>query len=122
METSGELVTVKQEVARPEGPAGLELPAIITREGGKTIRRLLEFFAVTIRNENTREAYARAVSRFFTWCDLRGGTFGRIEPLVIAAYVEEITAQFSAPTVQQHLAAIRMLYDWLVTGGICPTN
>jgi len=28
---------------------------------------------------------------------------------------EEITSQFSAPTVQQRLAAIRMLYDWLVT-------
>ena len=26
------------------------------------------------------------------------------------------------PTVKQHLAAIRMLFDWLVTGGILASN
>lgn len=41
---------------------------------------------------------------------------------MVAAYVEEMSREFSAPTVQQHLAAIRMLYDWFVTGGIVPTN
>ena len=28
----------------------------------------------------------------------------------------------SKPTVKQHLAAIRMLFDWLVTGQVIPTN
>src|SRR2546427_435114 len=28
----------------------------------------------------------------------------------------------SNPTVKQHLAAIRMLYDWLVIGQIVPSN
>jgi len=28
----------------------------------------------------------------------------------------------SAPTVKQHLAAIRMLLDWLVTGQVIPHN
>src|SRR3954466_11260578 len=28
----------------------------------------------------------------------------------------------SKPTVKQHLAAIRMLFDWLVTGQVMPTN
>ena len=111
---------VKVEPA-PAAPA-LELPAIISREGRRTVKRFLEFFAVTIRNENTREAYARAVSRFFHWCEFRGASFERIEPLIVAAYIEEISGQFSTPTVQQRLAAIRMLYDWLVTGGIVATN
>jgi len=29
----------------------------------------LEFFAATIRNKNTRQAYYHAVVRFFDWCD-----------------------------------------------------
>ena len=28
----------------------------------------------------------------------------------------------SAPTVKQHLACIRMLFDWLVTGQVMPAN
>jgi integrase/recombinase XerD len=32
--------------------------------------------------------------------------------------VEDLGQDFSKPTVKQHLAAIRMLFDWLVTGGI----
>lgn len=28
----------------------------------------------------------------------------------------------SKPTVKQHLAAIRMLFDWLVTGQVIPLN
>jgi hypothetical protein len=30
--------------------------------------------------------------------------------------------QFSAPTVKQHLAGLRILFDWLVTGHIIETN
>jgi site-specific recombinase XerC len=32
------------------------------------------------------------------------------------------SARFEKPTVKQHLAAIRMLLDWLVTGQIVATN
>jgi site-specific recombinase XerC len=28
----------------------------------------------------------------------------------------------SAPSVKQHLACIRMLFDWLVTGQVVPVN
>ncbi len=40
--------------------------------------------------------------------------------MVVAAYIENHPG--AAPTVKQHLAAIRMLFDWLVTGQIIPTN
>ena len=46
----------------------------------------------------------------------------QIRPVVIAGYIEELTGRQSAPTVKQHLAAIRMLFDWLVTGQVVPTN
>jgi site-specific recombinase XerC len=45
-----------------------------------------------------------------------------ITPTAIAAYIESLCATRSAPTVKQHLAAIRMLFDWLVTGHIVSVN
>jgi integrase/recombinase XerD len=40
----------------------------------------------------------------------------------IAAYIEDLGRTQSVPTVKQHLAAIRMMFDWLATGGILPFN
>ncbi|MDQ0546801.1 integrase [Methylobacterium brachiatum] len=40
----------------------------------------------------------------------------------IAAYVEHLGCTRSAPTVKQRLAAIRMMFDWLATGGVLPFN
>lgn len=48
------------------------LPVAIEQAGKDGIRRFLEFFAVTIRNKNTRAAYAQAIRQFFDWCELRG--------------------------------------------------
>jgi integrase/recombinase XerD len=97
------------------------LPAAIAAAGDEGIRRFLEFFAVTIRNKNTRLAYAQAVKQFFDWCEHRGvKSLDRMQPVVIAGYIEQ--HQASAPTVKQHLAAIRMLFDWLVTGQVVPHN
>ena len=42
-----------------------QVPAIIDRAGGQARKRFLEFFTATIRNDNTRMAYARAVGAFF---------------------------------------------------------
>jgi site-specific recombinase XerD len=103
---------------------GLEgLPVLIAAAGERAARRFLEFFLSTIRNHNTRAAYARAVAAFLGWCEERGITELRhIETLVVSAYIEKLTAKRSAPTVKQHLAAIRGLFDWLVTGGIVSSN
>ena len=40
----------------------------------------------------------------------------------VAAYIERLQGERSAPTVKQHLACIRMLFDWLVTGQVMPSN
>lgn len=40
----------------------------------------------------------------------------------MAAYVEQLLASKAKPTVKQHLAAILMLFDWLVTGQVIPVN
>jgi integrase/recombinase XerD len=100
---------------------GLEaLPVVIANAGENASRRFVEFFTANIRNKNTRMAYMRALGPFLSWCERRGLTLSSIQPVHVAAYVEQHTG--SKPTVKQHLAAIRMLFDWLVTGQIVPVN
>ncbi len=96
------------------------LPAVIDEAGPKASRRFVEFFVANIRNANTRLAYARAVARFLGWCEERHVSLDRIEPIVVAAYIENHPG--SAPTVKQALSAIRMLFDYLVTGQVLPFN
>ena len=42
--------------------------------------------------------------------------------MVVAAYVEELTKKLAPASVKQHLAAIRILFDWLVVGQVLPFN
>jgi len=107
-------------VIAPESAPALH--AIITREGGKATKRFLEFFTANIRNPNTRLSYMRAISPFLAWCEERGASLHQIEPMIVAAYIERLTQERAPQTVKQHLAAIRMLFDWLVTGQIVPFN
>jgi site-specific recombinase XerD len=101
---------------------GQAVPKIIAAEGTEAARRFLEFFTANIRNKNTRAAYARAVGQFCTWCECRRFSLILIEPITVAAYVEDLSKTHARPTVKQHLAAIRMLFDWLVLGQIVPAN
>lgn len=98
------------------------LPALIERAGDHSRRRFLEFFTAHIRNRGTRAMYARAIARFFNWCDARQVDLTGISPLVVASYIEQMTHVYSAPTVKLHLAAIRMLFDFLVVGQVVPVN
>ncbi len=98
------------------------LPAIITREGHKATQRFIEFFTANIRNPNTRLSYMRAITPFLAWCEERDISLHQIEPIAIAAYIERLTQVRAPQTVKQNLAAIRMLFDWLVTGQVVPFN
>lgn len=100
----------------------LPASAIIKQAGTKATRRFFEFFTANIRNANTREAYHRALLDFFAWCEDRGFQLIDIEPIVVAAYIEYLGTVYAPPTVKQHLAAIRMCFDWLVVGQIVPLN
>ena len=85
-------------------------------------RRFWEFFTAHIRNPNTRLAYLAAVRRFAEWCERRGVALDQVEPMVVAAYIEQLTAVLAPASVKQHLAALRMLFDWLVVGQVLPFN
>jgi site-specific recombinase XerD len=95
---------------------------VIARAGPHASRRFIEFFTANIRNPNTRAAYAHAVGQFLAWCQRHRLELHTLEPIAVAAYVEELMQIRSAPTVKQHLAAIRMLFDWLVVGQVVPTS
>jgi site-specific recombinase XerD len=56
------------------------------------------------------------------WCENHRLALDDIEPIAIAAYIEELGSQIARPSVKQHLAAIRQLFDYLVTGGILLSN
>ena len=99
------------------------IPAQVAAAGPDARRRFLEFFTANIRNRNTRAAYAQAVAAFFRWCEVRGlAELGRLEPVHVAAYVEHLGKTHAAPSVKQHLAAVRMLFDWLVVGQVVRSN
>ncbi|MGH9759379.1 MAG: tyrosine-type recombinase/integrase [Blastocatellia bacterium] len=99
------------------------LPHLIDLAGALAARRFVEFFTVNIRNKNTRLAYGRAAAAFLEWCEQRGlPELGAVQPVHVSAYIEHLQRRHSAPTVKQHLATIRMLFDWLVTGQVVPSN
>jgi site-specific recombinase XerD len=95
---------------------------MIANAGERASHRFIEFFTANIRNKNTRMAYARAVAPFFSWCDERGLALSKLQPTIVAAYIEQIQESHAAPSVKQHLAAIRMLFDYLVLGQVLPLN
>src|SRR3954453_2062893 len=101
---------------------GPVVPALIADAGDQAARRFFEFFTANIENANTRLAYAQAVAQFLRWCEERQLTLRTIEPIAVAAYVQELKGRLATPSVKQHLAAIRMLFDWLVTGQVVPLN
>src|SRR6202034_3761376 len=98
------------------------VPALVAAAGEQAGWRYVEFFNANIRNPHPRRAYALACSRFFAWCEDRGLTLATIRPFDVAAWVKELREKHSTPGVKQQLAAVRMLFDWLITCQVLPTN
>ncbi len=110
------------------------VPAIAAAAGDRACKRFADFFA-SIHNDNTRAAYQRACQTFFHWCEDRDfRDLVDIEPIHVAAYLKALgngkltkprkgkAATIEKPTVKLHLAAIRMLFDYLVVGQIVAIN
>ena len=117
------------EIIPFEGPR--ELAGIVARPPGlfvakpKAAERFWGFFTANIRNKNTRRAYYKAACRFSEWCEKRKlRHLGLVKPIHVAAYIEHLLQPgvLSKPSVKQHLAAIRMLFDWLVIGHVLNVN
>lgn len=100
----------------------VNLPSLILDDGEMTTRRFVEFFTAQIRNKGTRATYANAVFDFCDWCTARNITLQQVEPIVVAGYIEDISRYLAPATVKLRLAAIRMLFDYLVTGHTIVSN
>ena len=98
------------------------VPAVIAALGDQASWRYVEFFAANIRNPNTRRAYARACSRFFGWCEDRGLTLTTIRPFDVGEWIEQLQENHGPAGVKQQLAAVRMMFNWLITGQVAPVN
>jgi site-specific recombinase XerD len=101
---------------------GTSLPSVFTaRLDART--RMRDFFSSHIRNPNTRRAYREAVRQFSSFCAEHGIVdLAQVEPVHVAAFVEAQLKLHSRPTVKLRLAALRMLFDWMVVGQILPVN
>jgi integrase/recombinase XerD len=88
---------------------GADLPALL-RGGGQRSAALPRILTVRISNRITRAAYGRAAADFLQWCEGQEiDALGRVQAVHVAAYIEQLQGERSAPTVKQHLACIRML-------------
>lgn len=104
-------------------PAPALQPASLFTPTPKAAKRVLEFFTAQVNSDHTRKAYLNATRRFAAWCDQKGiGQPAAFQAFHVAAFIKELQGKFSAPTVKQHLAALRMLFDWLVTGHVLDVN
>lgn len=104
-------------------PAVGLIPAALFAPTPKAAKRVLEFFTAQVNNDHTRKAYLNAARRFAAWCEAHGlHELTAVQPFHVAAFVKELEGQFTPPTVKQHLAALRMLFDWLVTGHVMEMN
>src|SRR5246127_4098560 len=104
-------------------PSSDLLPAPLFAPTRKAAKRFLEFFTAQINNAHTRRAYVNATRRFADWCASKNlPEPAQVEPFHVAAFVHDLQDELSPPSVKQHLAAIRMLFDWLVTGHVIDSN
>src|SRR6516164_2934891 len=99
-------------------------PALIEGSGRKARNRIEHFLRAAVDNDNTRKAYGRSLGSFFAFLEEGGRVRVQdIGPRDVRDYLEAAKANgLSTATLRQHLAAIRMLFDHLVTGGVLEHN
>ena len=104
-------------------PSTEQQPAPLFTPTPQAAQRMLEFFTAQINNSHTRRAYLNAARRFAVWCrQHRIAQLTAVQPVHVAAFIQDLQGQLAPATVKQHLAALRVLFDWLVTGQILELN
>src|SRR3954468_6946536 len=98
------------------------VPAIVAAQGDRASERFFTFFTDTLRNKNTRMAYYRNACRFMRWSEERGLQLSTIKSYHVSAYLEGLGTTHEPPSVKQHLATIRVLFDWLIIGQVVELN
>src|SRR5260370_28786947 len=87
------------------------LPELIASAGPEVTETYIDFFTSTIRNRNTRLAYARACWQFFDWCAAHVLELTTVRPFHVAASIKDFPG--SKPTLNQKPPPVRMFYHFL---------
>src|SRR5690349_2696938 len=118
MEGEGGVTRIERAAVAVPGVGEVPVPAVVAASGPEVATRFLEFFLVAIRNPNTRRAYAAAVRGLCAWLERHGARdLTVVEPVHVAAYVEQLGRTHTKPSVALHLAAIKRFFAFLVAGG-----
>src|SRR5258705_5540239 len=95
------------------------IPTLVAAAGERASMRFLEFFAANIRNPHTRRAYTRAAEEFLSWCaDVGVPSIAAVQPVHVATWIEAGTRALAQPSVNQQLAPLHHLFDFLVPGQV----
>ena len=70
-------------------PSSAWIPELIAAAGPEVTETYIDFFTSTIRNRNTRAAYARACWQLFDWCAAHGLELTTVRPFHVVAWIED---------------------------------
>ena len=98
----------------------VQTPALVIQAGLAAQFAWDEFIYGAIRNPRTRRAYSHAIRRFLEHCGQSGLELIRIAPRDVAVYLDSLT--HAPATKKLHLAALRHLFDTLVTRHVVVLN
>src|ERR1700730_1474758 len=87
------------------------IPKLIASAGPEVTETYIDFFTTTIRNRNTRAAYARACSQFFDCCAAHGLELTTARPFHVAAWIEDFPG--SKPTKRPSGVAKTPKHCWI---------
>lgn len=122
----GGLASARRAAARRASRAqGTQALGLIWRRQGGLPAIFVQNFMAGLGSKATRtppEGSGRCNQQFFAWCARYGLTLETVDPVHLATFVEQLGRELAAPSVKQHLTAVRMLYDWLVIGQVVPVN
>lgn len=96
------------------------IPAIVAEAGAAASFAYDEYFNATIRSPRTRAAYGHGVRKFLAWVEAAGVALPRVTPGMVGAYFRDHAG--SVATRKLDLAAVRGLFDLLVTRHAIPFN
>jgi integrase/recombinase XerD len=86
----------------------------------KTAETFLEILGARLRNPNTRSAYLVAWRSFLAFCSKRQLELPAVKAYHVGAWLDKHSG--SKSTQRQHLAAVRLLFDHLLTRGVVEYN
>lgn len=113
-------VHVDGNLAPSTADAVPDAPAIVQLGGQAAHFAWDEFIYGRIRNQNTRQAYERAIRKFLTHCEHLGRELHSITPRDVGAYLDDL--RYSPATKKLQLSALRNFFDNLVNRHVVVLN